>query len=655
MKIKKYFCMLTFSLFFIGQASASVSTFPDFSNYKTKKPVPIRDTLTWSVSLMKKIFNRSGEWFLTDQVFQKPIKGVLNYAENDPIDTVVVDMNQLLKSDTIPLIFNRKAENIPNKKAVEGYLLADEIEHQSEIRRKAVADSLRNTLIVVPEAYLAEGLAKAPLIPAGDPYQMMVSKTLTLPASFKNKFNKEWGNIKLPAFITKSEIDSLKSRLFILARQSFNDSVLNHQKDSLVRIYRENFVVQLSADAASKEISYLTARNKELLCAYNEVEIGKMNDSIRVALRYLTNHAANDSSLVSVSNISGEKTKIWTANHPMTPMRIFLKNEQNDSLSVILYSNGKGGLRMVIDDGVKFLRFQESKKKEITFNPKKPDGKLHKINLQHIDPLPWTLFGTGTIGFSQTSLTNWAKGGESALSLLMIEKYVANYSKKNLKWENLMEFRLGFFSSKSRGLEKNDDKLEIQSRVGYSAFKKWYYSGETNFRTQVARGYKFPDKVKPISSFMAPAYLTFSIGMDYKPNKNFSLFLSPITSKTTFVKDTTLINPRNFGLAPGKTRLWEPGFIAKANWHCHIAENMNYDIRAEVFNDYRYTLQKFNIDWEQSLVMDVNRHISTRIMSQLIYDYNVKFPIKDASGKQIAQEAKWQFKELFTLGFNYKF
>jgi hypothetical protein len=560
-----------------------------------------------------------------------------------------------LGNDTIPLIFNRKAENIPNKRVVPGYLFADEIDRQIEIRRKAVADSIRNTLIVVPETYLTEGLAKAPLIPASDPHQLMGSMDRTLPASFKNKFHKGWANIKLPAFVTGSEIDTLKTKLFISTRQSYNDSILSHHRDSLIQLYRENFIVQFSAEAASQKAIDLTAKNMELLNAFNEVETGKMNDSIRVALRYLTNHAAADSILVTVSNFTGEQSKAWTANRPMAPVRIFLKNEQNDSLSVILYNNGKGALRMVIDDGVKFLRLQESQKKEITFNPKKPDSKLRKVVLPQVDPLPWKLYGTGSVGFSQTELSNWAKGGESSLSMLLIGRYVANYSRKSVKWENLAEFRLGFFSSKTRGLEKNDDKLEFQSRVGYSAFKKWYYSGETNFKTQIARGYKFPDKDNPISKFMAPAYLTFSIGMDYKPNKNFSLFLSPITSKTIFVLDSALIDPTHFGLDRGKTKKWEPGFIAKVNWNRPIIENINYNTRAELFNDYRYPFQRFSFDWEQTLVMDVNRHVSTRIMSEVIYDYNVKFPIKDADGKVIDKKAKWQFKELFTVGFNYKF
>jgi hypothetical protein len=635
--------------------SSFASDFPVGVNRKSKNAASIRDTLTWSVSYMKKIFNGSGEWFMTHESFHKSIKSIIDYAENEPIDTSVVKMNHLLRNDSIPLIFNRKPENIPNKRVVPGYLFAEELDRQVEIRRKNVADSVRRTLIVVPESFISEGLAKAPFIPAGDPLVMLENRDGSLPDAFKSKFSKGWDTTRLPSNVTSAETDTLKIKLFNWTRQSYNDSILIYRRDSLMQLYRENFIAQLSADAALRKRTYLTAKNRESLYNFNANEIVKVNDSVRLALNYLTNRAAADSALITISNLTGVQTKSWTANHPMMPMRIFLKNEQNDSVSVILYNNGKGGLKMVIDDGVKFLHITESQKKEITFNAKKPDSKLHKVNIRKIDPLPWKLFGTGSVGFAQTALSNWAKGGESSLSMLVIGKYIANYSKNSLKWESSAEFRLGILSSKTRGLEKNDDKLEFQSRVGYSAFKKWYYSAESNFRTQVARGYKFPDKVNPISTFMAPAYLTFSLGMDFKPNKNFSLFLSPLTSKTTFVNDTALIDPTHFGIEAGRKRLWEPGAIVKMNWRCRIAENINYDTRAEIFNNYRYTLQKFNVDWEQTLVMEINQHISTRINTQVLYDYNVKFPIKDDKGVVIDKKAKWQFKELFTVGFNCKF
>jgi hypothetical protein len=160
--------------------------------------------------------------------------------------------------------------------------------------------------------------------------------------------------------------------------------------------------------------------------------------------------------------------------------------------------------------------------------------------------------------------------------------------------------------------------------------------------------------VKPISAFMAPGYLTMSIGLDYKPNKNFSLFLSPLTSKTTYINDTILITPSKFGLEPGQKKLWEPGIIAKANWHQTLAENITYDTKFEFFNNYRYTFQKFAFGWEQILTMQVNRRINTMVMTQLIYDYNTKFPILDAKGKEIGRQPKWQFQELFNIGFRYR-
>ncbi len=655
MTVKKYYYTLAISVLILLQLPVFAAVFPAAVERKSKNPASIQDTLSWSVSFMKKVFNGSGDWFMTNQSFQKSIKGIIDYAENDPVDTIVVNMNQLLAADSIPLIFNRKAENIHYKRAVPGYLSADDIEQLVETRRKTVADSVRKTLIQVPDYYLSEGLSKAPLISGGDPQQMLVRMDQILPAAFKNKFNKGWENIRLPADVTGAEIDTLRVRLYRWTRQTYNDSILFCKRDSLMHQYREDFIVQLSADAASNKKHYLAAKNREYLNIFNDAEVRKVNDSIRMALRYLTDMAAADSTLLTVTNVKGTQSKIWTANHPMTPMRIFLKNEQNDSLSVILYNNGKGGLRMVIDDGVKFIRFSETQKKEITFNAKKPDGSLHKVNLRKVDPIPWKFLGTGTIGFTQTALSNWAKGGESSFAMLFIGRYTANYSKKNIKWENMAEMRLGTFSSKSRGIEKNDDKLEFQSRVGFSASKKWYYSFESNFRTQMAKGYKFPDKVNPISAFMSPAYLTFSIGMDYKPNKNFSLFLSPLTSKTTIVMDTALIDPTHFGLDAGRARLWEPGAIVKLNWHYIIKDDILYDTRAEIFNNYRYPFQKFNVNWEQTLVMQITRHINTRINTQVIYDYNVKFPIKDETGKTIDQKAKWQFKELFTMGFNYKF
>ena len=167
--------------------------------------------------------------------------------------------------------------------------------------------------------------------------------------------------------------------------------------------------------------------------------------------------------MIRLANLKGEKTEFWTANRDMKPIRMFLKNAQNDSLSVVLVNNGKGELKLEIDDGIKLTRFGESQNRSITFKEKALDKKLQRVKLNKIVMPSWNLIGNGTIGFTQTSLSNWAKGGESAMALLVMSKYNANYSKDMVKWENSAEIRYGISQTKTRGLEKNDDNKKMDA------------------------------------------------------------------------------------------------------------------------------------------------------------------------------------------------
>ena len=622
------------------------------------KPIPrnhITDSLKWSVDFMNKLLYSGGEWYLTDNAFKKPIQGVLNYAENEPLDTSVIDIRRFLNNKRVVYLIDRRPQDIRDGKQIQGYITDEEIGREVEIIKANVLDSLNISSIIVPNAYLEAELSKASYIPDGDPKVLLGRKMKDLPSAFVSNLNNLITARQFPSDMKGEAIDSVRYQLFDSYRKAYNDSVLNSWRERVIFTFRSKYISEqcdLKINTYKKTVS---EQNFKIVSAYNDKSVSIINDSLKIALQYLTTHAEADSALIRLANLKGEKTEFWTANRDMKQIRMFLKNAQNDSLSVVLVNNGKGQLRLEIDNGIKLTRFVETQNRSITFKEKALDKKLQRVKLNKIVMPSWNLIGNGTIGFTQTSLSNWAKGGESAMALLVMSKYNANYSKDMVKWENSAEIRYGISQTKTRGLEKNDDKFELQSRFGYSAFKKWYYSAETNFRTQIARGYKFPEKENPISAFMSPGYLTVSFGLDYKPNKNFSLFLSPLTSKTTYITDTALIAPSKYGLEPGTKKFWEPGIIAKATWHRVLAENITYDTKGEFFNNYKYTFQKFAFEWEQVLIMQVNRSINARIMTQLVYDYNTKFPILDINGKEIGREPKLQFKELFTIGFTYKF
>ena len=615
----------------------------------------VADSLKWSVDFVNNHLFSHGEWYVTDNLYKKQIKGVLNYAENDPLDTVIIRVNQLLNDGRIVSIMDRRPQDIINPSVVPGYISDIEVGKGIEIIRRKVLDSLNISSITVPTMIMESEISKAPIVHEGSPDHFLGRKKKDLPEKFVANLDSKLAALQIPSNWSGAALDSARQQIFISFRTTYNDSVINNWRERITFVYRTQYIAdqtELKINAYKKSIK---DQNYATLTAYNDKVVDIMNDSLRIALQYLVLHAEADSSLIKLINIADEKTSYWTANREIRPIRMFLKNAQKDSLSVVLINKGKGELKIVIDDGVKLTRFTESQSRSILFEQKAPDRRLKKVELKKIVYPAWTLFGNGSVGFTQTSLSNWSKGGESSLALLFMSKYNANYSKDKVKWENSVEFRYGISQTNTRGLEKNDDKFEMQSRLGYSAFKKWFYSGEANFRTQLAPGYKFPDKDHPISAFMAPGYLTMSIGMDYKPNKDFSLFIAPFTSKSTFIRDTVLIAPAKFGLEPGKKQLWEPGIIVKANWHRAITENITYDTKGEFFNNYRYTFQKFAFEWEQVVIMRISRLVNARVMTQMVYDYNTKFPILDLVGKEIGSKPKLQFKELFTIGLTYKF
>ena len=647
-------------LFCVSFWLLSFNVMAESKNLQNPSGVPkprkqIADSLKWSVDFVNKLLFSRGEWYVTDNLHKKQIQGVLNYAENEPLDTVVIRVNQLLNIGSVVPIMDRRPQDIVNPLLVPGYISDEEVSKGVELIKRNVLDSLNISKIIVPTMIMESELSKAPIVPDVKAEQYLGRKKKELPGEFVTNLDLKLAALEIPSNWTGAALDSARQQIFVNYRTAYNDSVLSSWRERVTFVYRSQFIADQSDLKISAYKKSIQDKNYATLTAYNDKVVETVNDSLKIALQYLVLHAESDSSLIKLINIAGEKTSYWTANRDIKPIRMFLKNEQKDSLSVILINNGKGELKIVIDDGVKFTRFTESQNRSILFEQKAPDKKLKKVELKKIVYPAWTLFGNGSVGFTQTSLSNWSKGGESSLALLLMSKYNANYSKDKVKWENSVEFRYGISQTKTRGLEKNDDKLELQSRLGYAAFKKWFYSGEANFRTQLAPGYKFPDKDNPISAFMAPGYITMSIGMDYKPNKDFSLFLAPFTSKTTFVRDTVMIAPSKFGLEPGKKQLWEPGIIVKANWHRAITENITYDTKGEFFNNYRYTFQKFAFEWEQVVIMRVSRLINARVMTQMIYDYNTKFPVLDALGKEIGREPKLQFKELFTIGLTYKF
>jgi hypothetical protein len=270
----------------------------------------------------------------------------------------------------------------------------------------------------------------------------------------------------------------------------------------------------------------------------------------------------------------------------------------------------------------------------------------------------WTVSGVTSMNLSQLALSNWAAGGDNSISGNALVKLSASFNDSIRNWENNLTLGFGLIRQGSDPTRKSDDQIDFSSKFGYRASKRWFYSGLLSYRTQFAKGYDRPgdEDRTMISNFMSPGYLNLSAGMDYKPSDAFSMFISPLTGKVTFVLDEALSNAGSFGLDSAQTVRGEFGGYIKIAYKKEILKNVLLDTKVDFFTNYLENPQYVDVNWDLLLTFKVNELLSASLMTQLIYDHDIKFPYdSNGDGTNDASGPRVQFKELFGIGLTYRF
>ncbi|MBN1791701.1 MAG: DUF3078 domain-containing protein [Bacteroidales bacterium] len=269
----------------------------------------------------------------------------------------------------------------------------------------------------------------------------------------------------------------------------------------------------------------------------------------------------------------------------------------------------------------------------------------------------WKKGGVININTSQTSLTNWASGGQSSVAIGGLLSLFANNKQEKSLWENYLDIAYGSMKQgKDAGWWKTDDKIDFTSKYGLKAAEKLYYAGLVNFKTQMTNGYNYPDDEVKISGLFAPAYLLGAIGIDYRPGENFTLFFAPVTLKMTFVNDDDLADAGAFGVDPGDHLRSEFGGYLRAFLKKDLMENITFQTKLDLFSNYLDNPECIDVSWESLLSLKVNKFISATLSTHLLYDDDVDIAI-DSNDDGTADEfgPRIQFKEVLAIGFSMKF
>lgn len=280
----------------------------------------------------------------------------------------------------------------------------------------------------------------------------------------------------------------------------------------------------------------------------------------------------------------------------------------------------------------------------------------------------WNESATLDLGFNQTGLFSWAKGGYNTLSLNTGILAQANYAKNQTSWNNTLNMKYGFLWSEDKKnlLQKSNDLLDFKSRLTHKTAKnsKWNFSASFDFRSQFTNSYdsykqdeqsgKWEGRLK--SSFLSPATAEFGLGMEWIPSTWIKVNVAPLTGSFKICTVEELrkqygMKLREDGLptdvgANYRSALFQLGAKITMDFKARINDNFSYDTTLSLFTDYLsdpFTSNRVN--WDNRISFHVAKYFKISLDTWLIYD-----PLVTIEGSR-----KVQFKEYFAINFTYKF
>ena len=614
-----------------------------------------QDSVKVSINYLKYFLNRQGHWYPQSYQLEQRMRGLVHHVEDENVDSLLYHLNT--HGDTHDRYFFRTPDNVEDSLSVPGYVPYTELKEQMGRIDRSVRSSILKEQIPVPEQLLENVDKRVHTLSKDEAYKLLGTSYVSIPDSLTGFGSLPDSLMTNPDDLRRLQrMDSTKRALLENARQEYNAGVIRHFVDSVSSAYRQEYIRQYSLKKQREYVDSIRFKNYRTLTQYNDAVMAAVNDSIKSSLRILSNYVNAEQLSFWFHNSDKDSVQVFLSNSSPTQSRMFVKNEQNDSLGIRVQALDRNEVRLLIDDGgVTFTRFAQRRKKDVRFEPLKLPSSLQKVNKRFNVITPWTLAGTFNAGITQTYYNNWSSGGTSSLATLFVFKGSANYSSKKTSWENSLEIRNGWLKPSDDGLEKNDDKFEFITKYGIQAYKKWYYSAEIDFETQLFKGYDYPDRETPISGFLSPAKTLIKLGMDYKPSKNLSLLISPLTAKTVFVRDTAEIDQTKFGISENKSSLWQTGLNADLSWKKEFTPDISWQTKYKMFINYKEPFSKFDIDWQNTFTFQLSHYINMQALFHMVYDDDVTFATNrvDAEGNTI-YKPKWQIKEFITLGFTYK-
>ena len=241
---------------------------------------------------------------------------------------------------------------------------------------------------------------------------------------------------------------------------------------------------------------------------------------------------------------------------------------------------------------------------------------------------------------------NWKAGGVNSIAFGVFLNGKANYKREKISWDNELQLQYGIVKNGDEDLRKSVDNIFLDSKYGYAISSNWNLFLSANFISQFAKGYNYDidddgtDVL--ISNFMAPGFLTFGLGFEYKPVEYFSVRISPFAPRFTFLKDDEVGENERYGVPVGDdVRTEWLAALVQADLEKEIATNLNLKVSYQGFANYEdFSFKTIDHRLLAILSAKVNNFLSVNLTGNLLYDRD--------------QDVDIQYSQALALGIFFK-
>ncbi|GAB1350424.1 hypothetical protein MASR1M107_26390 [Ignavibacteriales bacterium] len=237
-----------------------------------------------------------------------------------------------------------------------------------------------------------------------------------------------------------------------------------------------------------------------------------------------------------------------------------------------------------------------------------PDSMLYK----------WNPSLTAGLNFSQVSFSDWAKGGENAISWNTFANFGLVYKAEHWVFKNQLRVIYGRTQAGDQPNKQSENEIFMENVLARDIGWIFKFAASNTFLTQITTGYNYKvDPAVEISNFFDPAYITQGIGLLYDKSE---FVQSRLDIAAREIISNKFFQEADDPLTPEVEKFkFDLGLNSVTDLKIPVAQNVLYVSKLSLFSPFK-KLDIWDVRWENLITAQINKWLATNLNWVVVYD-----------------------------------